>query len=167
MVRSKKTRTAKGDVETTLEKEKSSKKWLWNETKLFNSRSAAKGLQQNRQMGKTTMTVWDTEIAYIRNVFAYLTVWSNPIWIEAKLGRYTYPLTAGWVLYMWDLMMSKALKEFIKQENTRLKLEWQIKENTALNKVYKILAGANIDKSLQNFICLNYNFYRFMYSPSA
>ena len=62
--------------------------------------------------------------------------------------------------------MSKALKEFIKQENTRLKLEWQIKENTALNKVYKILAGANIDKSLQNFICLNYNFYRFMYSLS-
>ena len=83
------------------------------------------------------------------------------------MGRYTYPLIAGWVLYIWDLMMPKALKEFIKQENTRLRLEWQIKENTALNKVYKFLAGANIDKSLQNFICLNYNFYRFMYSPSA
>ena len=62
--------------------------------------------------------------------------------------------------------MPKAPKEFIKQEDTRLKLEWQIKENTVLNKVYKFLTGANIDKSLQNLIYLNYNFYRLMYSLS-
>ena len=54
--------------------------------------------------------------------------------------------------------------ERIHQEDIRSKLEWQVKENTALNKVHKFLAGANIDKSLQNLIRLNYNFYRFMYS---
>ena len=42
--------------------------------KLFNSRSVAKGLQMVRQMGKVSKTVSDTDIAYIRNVFAYLTV---------------------------------------------------------------------------------------------
>ena len=42
--------------------------------KLFNSRSVAKGLQIGRQMGKVSKTVSDTDIAYIRNVFAYLTV---------------------------------------------------------------------------------------------
>ena len=41
---------------------------------LFNSRSVAKGLQMVRQMGKVSKTVSDTDIAYIRNVFAYLTV---------------------------------------------------------------------------------------------
>ena len=43
------------------------------ETKLLNSRSAAKVLQQNRQMFKASKTVWDTNITNIRNVFAYLT----------------------------------------------------------------------------------------------
>ena len=134
------------------------------QTKLVNSRSAAKGFLQNRQMGKASKKDWDTDIAYIRNVFAYLTVWLNPIRIEAKLGRYTYPLIAEWIFYMWDTMMSRALKEFIKQENIRSKLEWQIKESTALNKVHEFLAGANIGESLQNLIRLNRNFYRFMYS---
>ena len=134
------------------------------ETKLVNSQSAAKGFLQNRQMSKASKKDWDTDIAYIRSVFAYLTVWLNPIWIEAKLERYTHPLAAGWVLYMWDTMMPRALNEFTKQEDIRSKLEWQIKENTALNKVHKFLAGANIDKSLQNLIRLNCNFYRFMYS---
>ena len=84
--------------------------------------------------------------------------------IEAKLERYTHTLAAVWVLYMWDTMMPRVLNEFIKQEDIRSKLEWQIKENSALNKVHKFLAGTNIDESLQNLIRLNHNFYRFMYS---
>ena len=55
---------------------------------------------------------------------------------------------------MWDTIMPRALNEFIKQEDISSKLELQIKENTALNKVNpalnkvpKFLAGANIDKS--------------------
>ena len=75
-------------------------------------------------MGKASKKDWDTDMAYIRNVFAYLTVWLNPIRIEAKLGRYTHPLAAGWVLYMWDTMMPRALNELIKQEDIRSKLEW-------------------------------------------
>ena len=61
-------------------------------------------------------------------------------------------------------MMPRALNKFIKQEDIRSKLQWQIKEKTALNKVQEVLAGANTDKSLQNLIRLNHNFYRFMYS---
>ena len=115
-------------------------------------------------MSKASKKDWETGIAYIRNVFAYLTVWLNPLWINAKLGRYTHPLAAGWVLYMWETMMPRALNEFMKQEYIRSKLEWQIKENTALNNVHTFLTGANIDESLQKLIRLNHNFYRFMHS---
>ena len=75
-------------------------------------------------MSKASKKDWETGIAYIRNVFAYLTVWLNPLWINAKLGRYTHPLAAGWVLYMWETMMPRALNEFMKQEYIRSKLEW-------------------------------------------
>ena len=115
-------------------------------------------------MGKASQNGLDTDIAYIRNIFAYLTVWLNPIWIEAKFGRYTHPLAAGWELYMWDTMMPRALNEFIKQEGIKSKLESQIKESTTLKKVHVLLAGANIDESFQNLIHLNQIFYRFMYS---
>ena len=60
-------------------------------------------------------------------------------------------------------MMPRALNEFTKQEDIRSKFEWQIKENTTLYKIYKLLADAYIDESLQNLIRLNHNFYRFMY----
>ena len=134
------------------------------ETKLVNSHSAVKGSLQNRQMGKASQKDLDTDIASTRNIFAYLTVWLNLIWIEAKFGRYTHSLAAGWVLYMWDTMMPLALNEFIKQEDIKSKLEWQIKESTTLKKVHVFLAGANIDESFQNLIRLNQIFYRFMYS---
>ena len=116
-------------------------------------------------MGKASKKNWNTYITYIRNVFAYLTVWFNPIRIKAKLGRYTNPVPAGWLLQMWDTMtmMSRALNEFIKQKNIRSKLDWQIKENTALNKLHEFSAGANIDEP-QNLIRLNHHFYMFMYS---
>ena len=61
-------------------------------------------------------------------------------------------------------MTLRALNEFIKQEDIRSKLEWQIKKNTTLNKVHKLLTGGNIDKSLQSLIRLTRNFHRFMYS---
>ena len=61
-------------------------------------------------------------------------------------------------------MTLRALNEFIKQEDIRSKLEWQIKKNTTLNKVHKLLTGGNIDKSLQSLIRLTCNFHRFMYS---
>ena len=43
-------------------------------TKIFNSWSVAKGLQQNRRLGKARKAVWDIDHAYNINVFAYLTV---------------------------------------------------------------------------------------------
>ena len=65
---------------------------------------------------------------------------------------------------MWDTMMSPALKQFINQEDVRAKLEWKIKENTALNKVHEFLANANIDEQLKQLIRVNHQFYRFLYS---
>ena len=79
------------------------------EIKLVNSRSAAKGFLQNRQMGQASKKHWNTDIASIRNVFAYLIVWLNSVQIESKLGRYTHRLAVGWALYMWDTMMPTAL----------------------------------------------------------
>ena len=73
-------------------------------------------------MGKASKKDWYTDIVYIRNVFAYLTVCLNPIRIEAKLERYTHTLAAVWVLYMWDTMMPRVLNEFIKQEAYQVKV---------------------------------------------
>ena len=65
---------------------------------------------------------------------------------------------------MWDTMMLSALKKFINQEDIRAKLEWKIKENTALNKVHEFLLNGNIDEQLKQLIWINHKFYRFLYS---
>ena len=62
------------------------------ESNLVSCRSTAKGFLQNRQMGKACKKNWDSDIPYIRNVFTFLTVWLNPIRIDAKLGSFCNPL---------------------------------------------------------------------------
>ena len=119
--------------------------WSKFESRLVTSRCTAKGFLQNRLIGKASKKEWDSDITYIRNIFAFLTVWLNPIRIDAKLRRYSHPYAANWVYFMWDTMMPPALKQFINQEDIRSKLEWKIKENTTLNKVHEFLANANID----------------------
>ena len=52
------------------------------ENRIIPQRKASKGFLQNRQMGKASKKNWNTDIAYIRNLFTYITVW-----IEAKLGE--------------------------------------------------------------------------------
>ena len=115
-------------------------------------------------MRKASKKNCDSDITYIRNIFAFLTVWLNPIKIDAKLGRYRHPCVANWVYFMWDTMMPPALKQFINQEEIRAKLEWKIKEKSALKKVYEFLANANIDDKLKQLIRVNHQFYRFLYS---
>ena len=66
------------------------------ESKLVSSRSTAKRFLQNRQMGKACKRDWDSDIPYIRNIFAFLTVWLNPIRIDAKLGSFCNPVAAQW-----------------------------------------------------------------------
>ena len=58
------------------------------EKRVFSQRTAGKGSLKNHQMGKASKKVWDLDMAYIRSVFAYLTVWLNPIGIKAKIGKY-------------------------------------------------------------------------------
>ena len=128
------------------------------------SRCTAKGFLQNRLIGKASKKEWDSDITYIRNIFAFLTVWLNPIRIDAKLRRYSHPYAANWVYFMWDTMMPPALKQFINQEDIRSKLEWKIKENTTLNKVHEFLANANTDEQLKQLIGVNHQFYRFLHS---
>ena len=100
-------------------------------------------------MGKASKKDCDSDITYIKNIYAFLTVLLNPIRIDTKLGRYSHLYAGNWVYFMWDTMMPSALKQFINQEDIRAKLEWKIKENTALNKVHEFLANANIDEQLK------------------
>ena len=87
------------------------------ESRLVTSHCTAKGFLQNRQMEKANKKDWDSDITYIRNIFALLTVWLNPIRIDAKLGRYSHPYAANWVYFMWDTMIPSVLKQFINQED--------------------------------------------------
>ena len=89
------------------------------ESKLVSSQSTAKGFLQNRQMGKACKKNWDSDIPYIHNVFAFLTVWLNPIRIDAKLGLFCNPVAAQWVYYMWSTMVPAALNEYISREKVR------------------------------------------------
>ena len=59
--------------------------------------------------------------------------------------------------------MPRALNEFIKK-GVRGKLEWEVKENTALNLVHNFLKDGHLDAELGTLIRLNHNFYRFIYS---
>ena len=86
------------------------------ESRLVNSPFTAKGSLQNCQMGKVSKKDWDRDTTYIRNTFVFLTVWLNPVRIDAKLRRYSHPYTANWVYFMWDTMMLPVLKQFINQE---------------------------------------------------
>ena len=52
----------------------------------------------------------------------------------------------------------------LKKEGVRAKLEWQVKENTALNLVQNFLKDRHLDSELLTLIRLNHNFYRFIYS---
>ena len=70
-------------------------------------------------MGKACKKNWDSDIPYIHNVFAFLTVWLNPIRIDAKLGLFCNPVAAQWVYYMWSTMVPAALNEYISREKVR------------------------------------------------
>ena len=73
---------------------------------------------------------------------------------QGQVGEIYTPPHCSMGIILWDTIMPRALNEFIKQEDISSKLELQIKENTALNKVnpalnkvHKFLAGVNIDES--------------------
>ena len=58
----------------------------------------------------------------------------------------------SWILFMWDQIMPKALNEFIKKEEVRAKLEWQVKDNTALNFVHNFLKDGHLHAELRTLI---------------
>ena len=134
------------------------------ENRILSQRSAGKGYLQNRQMGETGKKIWDTDIAYIRNLFAYLVVWLNPIRIEAKVGMFAHQNLCKWIYFLWDTMMPRAINDFIWSEEVRRKLEWDIKENPALNLVHDFLSNGHLDLQMQKLIRINHTFYRFIFS---
>ena len=85
------------------------------------------------QMAKARKKDWYTDIAYIRNVFAFIAVRINPLRIEAKIDMFAHQNLCQWIYFLWDTMILHALQDFIKTNQTRTKLEWDIKENTVLN----------------------------------
>ena len=110
------------------------------ENRILSQRSGGKGYLQNCQMGKASEKDWDTDIAYIRNVFAYLLVWLNPIRIEAKVRMFAHQNLRNWFHFLWDTMMPRALSDFIRRE------QWGIKENPALNMVHDFLSNGHLDQ---------------------
>ena len=61
--------------------------WSEFEKRIISQRTEEIGFLQKRQMGKASKKDWDLDMPHIRNFFAYLTVWLNPIRIEAKYGK--------------------------------------------------------------------------------
>ena len=111
------------------------KKWKENqselEKQLINQRASSKGFLQNQQMGKAIKKDWDTDIAFVQNLFAYLLI---PVNIRRE--------------YVWR------------------KIEWDIKENTALNIIHDFLKEGHLDEEMQLLIQMNHNFYGFMNSTT-
>ena len=49
----------------------------------------------------------------------------------------------------------------------RRKLEWDIKENTALNLIQDFLSDSHLDLEMQRLIRLNHTFYKFIFSTAS
>ena len=130
----------------------------------MSSQSTAKGFLQNIQMGKACKKNWDSDILFIRNIFAFLTLWLNPTRIDTKQESFCNPVATQCVYYMWSTMMPAALNEYILREKVRRDLAWKIKENTALNEVHDFIEKASIDQELILHIRTNHQIYRFSYS---
>ena len=137
------------------------------EHRIVTQRQASKGYLQNRQMGKACKKDWDTDIAYIRNVFAFIVVWINPLRIEAKISMFAHQNLCQWIYFMWDTMIPRALQDFIKTDQIRRKLEWDIKENTALNLIQDLLSDGHLDLEMKRLIRLNHTFYKFIFSTAS
>ena len=96
-------------------------------------------------MGKACQKDWDTDFAYIRNVFAFIAVWINPLRIETKIGMFAHQNLCQWIYFMWNTMIMRALQDFFKTSQIHRKLEWDSKENTALNLTQHFLSDGHLD----------------------
>ena len=137
------------------------------EHRIVTQRQSSKGYLQNRQMGKACKKDWDTDIAYIRNVLVFVAVWINPLRIEAKIGMFAHQNLCQWIYFMWDTMILHALQDFIKTDQIRRKLQWDIRKNTALNLTQDFLSDSHLDLEMQRLIRLNHTFYKFTFSTAS
>ena len=137
------------------------------EHQIVTQRQASKGYLQNRQMSKACKKDWDMDIAYIRKVFAFIAVWINPLRIEPKIGMFAHQNLCQWIYFMWDTMIPRTLQEFIKTDQLRRKLEWDIKENTAINLIQDFLSDGHLDLEMQRLIQLNHTFYKSIFSTAS
>ena len=59
---------------------------------------------------------------------------------------------------------SSELKQFIHRNDVYKKLEFDIKENTAINLVYEFLKDGHLDSEMQILIRQHHNYYWFLFS---
>ena len=137
------------------------------EHRIFTQRQASKGYLQNCQIGKASKKDWDANIAYVRNMFAFIAVWINPLRIKAKIGMFVHQNICQWIYFMWGTMIPRALQDFIKTDQICRKLQWDIKENTVLNFIQDFLSDSHLDLEMQHFIRLNHTFYKFIFSTAS
>ena len=154
------------DISQPPSKEKECKRTEM-EHQIVTQRQASEGYLQNRQMGKVCKKGWDTTIAYICIVFAFIAVWINPLRIEAKISMFAHQNLCQWIYVMWVTMIPRALQDFIKTNQIRRKLEWDIKENTALNLIQDFLSDGHLDLEMQRLTRLNHTFYNFIFSTAS
>ena len=87
--------------------------------------------------------------------------------IEAKVGMFAHQNLCNWIQFLWDTMTPRALNDFIRREDVRKKLEWDIKENPALNMVHDFLNNSHLDLEMQKLIRINRTFYKFIFSTAT
>ena len=68
---------------------------------------------------------------------------------------------------MWDTMIPHRFQDFIKTDQILRKLEWDIKENIALNLIQDFLSDGHLDLEMRRLIRLNHTFYKFIFSTTS
>ena len=105
------------------------------------------------------------DIAYIRNLFALLTVWIKPIRLDSKLGEFRHETLSNWILFKWDRMMPKDLESFIKKHGIFKKLDQlPLKETFAINLILKFMDDRHFDQEMMSLVVVNHNSYRLIFS---
>lgn len=122
---------------------------------------------QNKQMGRVSKKNWGEDIAYIRNLFALLTAWLNPICLDSKFRQWKHESLYNSIRFMWDKMVPWDFASYICLKGIFGKLDQlHLKENSAINLVLKFVEDGHLDDEMKSLIAVNHSFYRLVF-PSA
>ena len=135
---------------------------------IVNQRLVAKGLLQNKHMGRTNKKNWREDIAYIRNLFTLLKVRNSLICLDSKLEEWKHNGLYQRIMFMWEKMMPQYLASYIRLPGIFKELDKIcVKENSAINLVLKYMEGTHIDNEMKSLIAINHNLYTLVFSNAS